>query len=259
MLELRSKLHEDGGALDNLFKRLYPDSQNSKSFRHFITFLTIFDEVRSTASDHLEHISKIRTASTDGLNALENYIAQCSKLKSSWLGYHFKGGKIAALNQNLASSLPHDFEQPHNQLEQLKIVLSVFKHGQQLKTAQELSRSFEFKADFNACEYHTEQHVYREKVLESYGYKFLRINRFNVGKDPVETLSRRIEALVKKKDHSNHALVTAIHNKISGLKTGRMKECPQCKTIKPLEDFKSSDLITGYGRHCKRGSIRAAR
>jgi hypothetical protein len=104
--------------------------------------------------------------------------------------------------------------------------------------------------EFNYGEYYTEQHVYREKVLESYGYKFLRINRFNVGKDPVETLSRRIEALVKKKDHTNHALVAAIHNNVAGLQTGRMKECPQCKTIKPIEDFKSSDLITGYGRHC---------
>jgi len=104
--------------------------------------------------------------------------------------------------------------------------------------------------EFNYGEYYTEQHIYREKVLESYGYKFLRINRFNVGKDPVETLSRRIEATVKKKDHNNHALVTAIHKNVAGLQTGRMKECPQCKTIKPLDDFKSSKLTSGYGRHC---------
>jgi hypothetical protein len=151
MLELSSKLHNDDGALDNLFKKLYPDSQSSKSFPHFITFLTIYDEVRSKASDHLENISQIRTASAEGLNALESFITECSKLKSSWFGYHFKGRKIAALNQNLASLLPHDFEQPHNQLEQLKIVLSIFRHGQQLKTAQEISRSFEFRADFDAC------------------------------------------------------------------------------------------------------------
>ncbi|MCG2693232.1 AAA domain-containing protein [Candidatus Parcubacteria bacterium] len=41
--------------------------------------------------------------------------------------------------------------------------------------------------------------VYRRKVLEGYGYKFLRINRFNIGKDPIETLNERLENLVKKK------------------------------------------------------------
>ncbi len=48
-------------------------------------------------------------------------------------------------------------------------------------------------------QYYTEQHVYREKVLESYGYNFLRINRFNLGKDPVETLHNRLEDILKKK------------------------------------------------------------
>lgn len=33
-------------------------------------------------------------------------------------------------------------------------------------------------------------------VLESYGYKFLRINRFNVGQDSVKTLSDRLAKLV---------------------------------------------------------------
>jgi very-short-patch-repair endonuclease len=104
--------------------------------------------------------------------------------------------------------------------------------------------------EFNYGEYHTEEHVYREKVLESYGYKFLRINRFNVGKDPVETLDQRIQGLVKKKDRSVHELVATIHDNLEGLQSGRMKECPQCKVIKSIEDFKDSDLITGYGRHC---------
>jgi very-short-patch-repair endonuclease len=53
--------------------------------------------------------------------------------------------------------------------------------------------------EFNYGEYQTEKDVYREKVLESYGYKFLRINRFNIGKDPIAALNARLEALVKKK------------------------------------------------------------
>ena len=53
--------------------------------------------------------------------------------------------------------------------------------------------------EFNYDQYYTDQHVYREKVLESYGYKFLRINRFNTGKNPIVTLNSRLEMLVKKK------------------------------------------------------------
>jgi hypothetical protein len=53
--------------------------------------------------------------------------------------------------------------------------------------------------EFSYGQYYTEQHVYREKVLESYGYNFVRINRFNVGTDPIITLHNRLEDTVKKK------------------------------------------------------------
>jgi very-short-patch-repair endonuclease len=53
--------------------------------------------------------------------------------------------------------------------------------------------------EFNYDQYYTSQHVYREKVLESYGYNFVRINRFNVGKEPIEMLNNRLETIVKKK------------------------------------------------------------
>jgi len=41
--------------------------------------------------------------------------------------------------------------------------------------------------------------IYRQKILEGYGYKFLRINKFNIGKDQVKTLNERLENIVKKK------------------------------------------------------------
>ena len=46
--------------------------------------------------------------------------------------------------------------------------------------------------------YMSDKDVYRQKVLEGYGYKFLRINKFNIGKDPIETLGNRLQNLVKK-------------------------------------------------------------
>ncbi|PIV42601.1 MAG: hypothetical protein COS26_01735 [Candidatus Nealsonbacteria bacterium CG02_land_8_20_14_3_00_40_11] len=104
--------------------------------------------------------------------------------------------------------------------------------------------------EFNYEDYHTEDHVYREKVLESYGYKFLRINKFNVGDDPVATLNERIGNLIKN-GVSRHSRINRIHETIEGLQNGDMKECPKCKEIRSANDFKDSSLLTGYGRFCK--------
>lgn len=41
--------------------------------------------------------------------------------------------------------------------------------------------------------------VYRQKVLEGYGYKFLRLNKFNLGKEPIKELDGLLANVVKKK------------------------------------------------------------
>jgi very-short-patch-repair endonuclease len=53
--------------------------------------------------------------------------------------------------------------------------------------------------ELNYQYYYTDEDVYREKVLESYGYLFLRINKFNLGANPVQTLSNRLKQLTQKK------------------------------------------------------------
>jgi len=105
--------------------------------------------------------------------------------------------------------------------------------------------------ELNYWRYYSDVDIYREKVIESYGYKFLRINRFNVSANPVETLSKRITSLVKPTDE-NHEIVNNIHETIEGLSDGDMKECPKCKEIKQLDDFKDKTLISGIGRICRK-------
>jgi len=51
----------------------------------------------------------------------------------------------------------------------------------------------------NYSYYLKDDDIYRQKILEGYGYKFVRINKFNIGKDPVEILNQRLENIVKKK------------------------------------------------------------
>ncbi len=101
----------------------------------------------------------------------------------------------------------------------------------------------------NYQHYYSDGDVYRQKVLESYGYKFLRINRFNVGEDPIATLNERIERLVKDEPTTN-PLLNNIHETIEGLQNGNVKECPKCKELRTMQEFRDPSLITGYGRFC---------
>ncbi|MBI5601734.1 MAG: topoisomerase DNA-binding C4 zinc finger domain-containing protein [Deltaproteobacteria bacterium] len=104
--------------------------------------------------------------------------------------------------------------------------------------------------ELNYWRYYSDEDIYREKVLESYGYKFLRINRFNVGQNPIQTLDKRIASLVKP-TNGNHEIVNDIHETIEGLSDGDMKECPKCKELRNIDEFKDKGLISGMGRICK--------
>ena len=127
--------------------------------------------------------------------------------------------------------------------EQHKIIIEYDGFHEHFKNIGEVN-------ELNYWKYYSDQDIYREKVLESYGYRFLRINRFNVGEDPIQTLDKRIASLVKA-DKFNHEIVQNIHETIDGLTDGEMKECPKCKQIKKLDDFKDNSLISGIGRICK--------
>jgi ssDNA-binding Zn-finger/Zn-ribbon topoisomerase 1 len=101
----------------------------------------------------------------------------------------------------------------------------------------------------NYADYYSEEDVYRQKVLEGYGYRFLRINRFNVGKNPVQTLNQRLFELLTKDKKQNQA-IESIHSAIEGIQNGELKECPKCKELRPLSDFENKSLASGYGRFC---------
>ncbi|MBI70780.1 MAG: hypothetical protein CME29_03540 [Gemmatimonadetes bacterium] len=48
--------------------------------------------------------------------------------------------------------------------------------------------------EFNYPHYYSEADVEREKTLESYGFPMLRINKFNIGKDPISFVSNQLES-----------------------------------------------------------------
>jgi very-short-patch-repair endonuclease len=103
---------------------------------------------------------------------------------------------------------------------------------------------------FNYQRHYSEEDIFRRKTLEGYGYKFLRLNKFNIGKEPIAALDERIRQLTRRSIPSNNLLYN-IHSTVEGLQKGDMKECPKCKQVRKLEDFWDPSLITEYGRFCR--------
>jgi hypothetical protein len=106
----------------------------------------------------------------------------------------------------------------------------------------------------NWDQYYRPQDIERQTVIESYGYKFLRLNRFNLGDDPVETISNRLFDLVDvKTDEEEARTVTKIRETAEELKNGTAKHCTKCNQVKPLKDFYDPQLAGGkggYGKLC---------
>lgn len=103
--------------------------------------------------------------------------------------------------------------------------------------------------------YYRPEDIERQMVIESYGYKFLRMNRFNLGSDPVESLSNRLYGLVEaaSKEGDETDLVAQIKDDVSSIEDGSKKRCPKCGEIRELQDFWDSKLKSGnggYGRNC---------
>jgi very-short-patch-repair endonuclease len=57
--------------------------------------------------------------------------------------------------------------------------------------------------------YLKEEDIYRQKVLEGYGYKFIRLNKFNLGNNPIEAFDEMLTDCVKKKTQARQLLTTS--------------------------------------------------
>lgn len=106
----------------------------------------------------------------------------------------------------------------------------------------------------NYDQFYKASDIERQFIIESYGYKFLRLNRFNLGDDPVTTLSARLYQLVE--DVSTRKPLKSLDQIMAhteGLANGDSKVCSRCEDILPLADFFDPELAKGagaYGRVC---------
>lgn len=102
--------------------------------------------------------------------------------------------------------------------------------------------------------YLNEADVERQLTLESYGYRFLRINRFNLGDDPVATISDRLYQLVEiAVGEQMSEAVNHIQSQAQGLANKELKPCSKCGQIREKADYYDPTLgggAGGFGRVC---------
>lgn len=82
--------------------------------------------------------------------------------------------------------------------------------------------------------YYKSEDVERQFVLESYGYRFLRVNRFNLGPDPVATLDARLREMVALSEETGPEATTVdkIKAQVQALEDKEAKQCSKCKAVK---------------------------
>jgi hypothetical protein len=96
--------------------------------------------------------------------------------------------------------------------------------------------------------YLNEADVERQLTLESYGYRFLRLNRFNLGRDPIATLSDRLDQIVASAAKADSTGAVKVINQQAGALTDKSaKVCERCGAIKPMAQFFDKALGGGKG------------
>lgn len=104
--------------------------------------------------------------------------------------------------------------------------------------------------------YLTSNDVERERILESFGVPMIRLNRFNLGDDPVSTidglLRKQLDGMLN--GGGPHDLVTRLNGKVNaieeGLKSGDYKRCSKCDRDLSIEMFRNNKTKSGIRRYC---------
>jgi hypothetical protein len=100
--------------------------------------------------------------------------------------------------------------------------------------------------------YLVESDVERQKTIESYGYPFIRLNKFVTRDNPVQYLDRQFTRTFKLVDNEEEDdLRKEVAETYEKIESKQIKKCGKCGQMKDLSEFYDRNLATQYGRNCK--------
>ena len=106
----------------------------------------------------------------------------------------------------------------------------------------------------NWRQYMRAEDVERDHILESYGYPTIRLNKFNTGENPIETINDLIEEVLKNFEDPGDAftkeVITGTALAHEGLQNKTFKHCKKCEQNKPISKFENPNRVTGYNLYC---------
>lgn len=113
----------------------------------------------------------------------------------------------------------------------------------------------------NSDNYLSESDVFKEKSMEAYWYKFLRVNDFSLWEYPERTLNSKLEELtgikVNKKTDYDWEILQDVQEIAKWLEDWTYKICNKCGEVKKLEEFYDSSLKTWYSKNCHSCKVQA--
>jgi hypothetical protein len=116
---------------------------------------------------------------------------------------------------------------------------------------------FHFKSsdlinEFTYSRYYVESDLERQKTIESYGYPFIRLNKFVIRDNPLQYLDRQFTRTFKLVEMAEEDdLCKEVAETYEKIESKQIKKCGKCGQMKDLTEFYDPTLATSYGRNCK--------
>lgn len=203
----------------------------------------------------LQHYQQIASRSAEEF--LPSSVDQNSPMEANVLNWFYQTKFWENREQNKAEFIPQfelgkyleqmgNYKHPKYRVDFL--LLSKDEDNQPVKIIMEYDGFKEHFTDLNYVDktnydhYYSEDDVYRQKVLESYGYKFIRLNRFNLTDKPIQEIDRRIQDIIAKNSTKLESSFPHIFKAVDLLKADKYHQCKLCKEFHSKTEIGSNGI-----------------
>jgi hypothetical protein len=107
----------------------------------------------------------------------------------------------------------------------------------------------DFLNEFTYDRLRASKDVERMRIIESYGYPIISLNKFLLRRHPVETIDRLLREALKKNEATGF-FKERVAPLLAKYAPNEARQCAQCLTTRPIESFFDASLKTSVGKIC---------